>query len=92
MNLLAGRQGQQHTDDQQQQPCAHPDTQHNEAADAAQQNQQDSVQSVTDVHVPPEAFPWESMYDDINRLVHKGQDAGWLAQPAEVRLAVGVSS
>jgi hypothetical protein len=34
--------------------------------------------------VSPEAFPWEDMLASINALVHKGREAGWLAQPSEV--------
>lgn len=32
------------------------------------------------------------MHDDIDRLVNKGQDAGWLAQPSEVSNAAQCSA
>lgn len=44
---------------------------------AQQQEQQQAV-------VPPGAFPWDQLQGHINSLVHKGQEAGWLAQPSEV--------
>jgi hypothetical protein len=50
------------------------------AADADIQQQQQHQALVS-----PEAFPWEDMLDSINTLVHKGREAGWLAQPSEVR-------
>jgi hypothetical protein len=56
------------------------------AADADIQQQQQHQALVS-----PEAFPWEDMLDSINTLVHKGRDAGWLAQPSEVRMCSSTS-
>eukprot|EP00878_Enallax_costatus_P039869 GHUV01045797.1.p1 GENE.GHUV01045797.1~~GHUV01045797.1.p1 ORF type:complete len:441 (+),score=116.28 GHUV01045797.1:347-1669(+) len=73
----AGQTSKQHNYDGQHQQD--PDS----TGDAAPLQRQ---QQLPDRAVSPEAFPWESMYDDINRLVQKGHDAGWLAQPSDVQL------
>jgi hypothetical protein len=49
-------------------------------ADVQQQQKQQQHQAL----VSPGPFPWEQMLDSINTLVHKGREAGWLAQPSEV--------
>lgn len=76
----------------QQQPSDREQQQHAESNGVAADNTVDAScdehlivgQSRPAVAVPLEAFPWESLFDDISRLVHKGHDARWLARPSEV--------